>query len=113
MIVNCHETAFGTQCDLICDGEVRYNNASIHQAICNDNYNSAQWMKLEVDDQGLPQQAFTIYPGNFYCADDSFSGYDSNGEELCNDIKQSYETSNDVIIQCSDETCVFDCPVGM
>ena len=106
--MNCHETALGTQCDLICDGEVRYNNASVNQAICNDNYNSAQWMKFEVDDQGMPKQAFTIDPGNFYCVEDVFT----DDEELCNDIRQSYQTSSDVIIQCSDETCVFDCPFG-
>ena len=109
VIVNCHETSLGTQCDLICNGQVKYNNVSINQAICNDNYNSAQWMKLELDEIGLPQEAWTIYPGHFYCEEDVFT----DDEELCNDIHQSYKTSNDVIVKCSDDTCVFDCPSGL
>ena len=101
-----------TQCDLFCHKGVPTVNETdvvVEQVVCTKDQNDGKWMNVEHNQFGVPQKEL-LENGHIYC--DTNPEDSEEDDKTCPLIKESYSISKEIIVKCSLDTCVFECPEG-
>ena len=88
---------------------INETDITVEQVVCTKDQNDGKWMKVDHDQFGVPKKE-SLPNGHIYCDKDPDDSKDD--DETCPLIKESYSISEEVIVKCSLDTCVFDCPEG-